>query len=229
MFGSERGTEHLGARHAFGNQRTGHVESALGRQLQVVLEMQVAFLDRAVVGEATDHEHLARLAQIQLQGWHQTLKQQTAFVAQRVGVQIKQHAAADADAAVVERDATGLQRNGKRLLQGHAARFFLMPFLNLGLQAGDEIHLHGQHRNQDEHKCAHHTRHQVAEHRPHRRGLLHAIVFAAGAGIELCTDHAALPTVVALDLLAPRKRRRSSTMPCCELMLRSITSRACAT
>ena len=72
-------------------------------------------------------------------------------------------------------------------------------------------------------------RHAVAEHGPGGRGDLGAVV---ALGLQVVAGvvegaHAATPAVALAT--GPRSLRRSSMMPCCALMDRSMTSRACAT
>ena len=207
--------------HAFVDQGAGDGQCALRRQLEVVSKTAVAVAQQGVVGEATHHQHFLALAQVDAQRLDQAFEQLAAVGAQFIRTGSKQHAAADANAAIAQGDAAAGQRAGQGVLQGHAALLFLLTFFDLVLEAAHQVHLHHQHAHQDQHESAQQARHQVTEHGPNRRRLLHGVVPVVQV------HHRAAPSAEAWAL--PCRRRRSSTMPCWELMLRSMTSRAWAT
>ena len=221
MLGTECCGKHAGRGHAFFGQCTCYGECALGRQLQVVHVALVALGHAAVVGESAHHQHFVAPVQVHAQRGHQALEQLPAFGPQLVGVDREQHVAANTDASVVQRDAARLQRDGQGFLERHTPLFFGLAFFDLGIQVGHQVHLHHQHTHQHQHKRTQQPGHQVAEDSPDRSGLFHAIVAVVHVG-----HHSAASACAARCWCS---WRRSSTMPCCDVMLRSITSRACAT
>ncbi len=134
-----------------------------------------------------------------------------AFGLQMIGVEGKEHIAADPDLAVVEGDAPGGQRAGQGFFQGLAALFFLLAFGDFGFQAADQLQLHAKDTHQNEDEGPEQAGHQVAKDRPDGRA-----VFAAG--VVLFHAHA--------SLTVPATRCRSSTIFFCERMERSMISRA---
>ena len=175
----------------------------------------------AVVGEAADHQQLVARAQVGGQRRGQALQQLPAFGLQLVGVEGEQHAAADADAAVVQRDAARRQRAGQRLLERHAALLFGLALLHLGLQPLGQVELHAQHADQDQHEGAEQPGHQVAEHRPYGRARLHAVV-------EIVGHHAASASAGERGA-RPRQLLQVFDDLLLRAELRSMISRACAT
>ena len=135
-----------------------------------------------------------------------------AFRLQLVGIERKEHVAADANLAVVERHAAGGERAGQRLFQRQAALFFLLAFLDFGFEAADQFELHTEHADQDQHESAEQPGHQVAEDGPDRGAVV-------DAGVDVFHDQASLAAT----------RCRSSTIFFCDRMLRSMISRAWAT
>lgn len=107
------------------------------------------------------------------------------------------------------------------MLQGDAALLFLLALFDLLLEAAHQVHLHHKHAHQDQDEGAQQAGHEVTEDGPDWGRLLDGVVPVVQV------HHRAPPSADARAL--PCRRRRSSTMPCCELMLRSITSRAWAT
>ena len=140
-----------------------------------------------------------------------------AFRLQFVGIGREKYVAADADLAVVERDATGSERAGEGFFQRHAALFFLLAFLDFGFETAHQFELHAKHANQDQHEGTEQAGHQVAENGPDR-----GVVF--NAGVDLFHVQASLAAGCELAT-----RCRSLTMRCCDMMLRSMISRAWAT
>ena len=95
---------------------------------------------------------------------------------QLVGVELEQHAAADADAAVVKGHPAAGQRVGQRFFQCHAALFFGQPFGFFLLQGLAQFQLDADHPHQQQHQNAHQGGHQIREDGPDRRGLGIAVV-----------------------------------------------------
>jgi hypothetical protein len=147
---------------------------------------------RPVVGEAADHQHLVAGLQVGAQRRGQALEQLAPLGLQIGRVEGEQHAAGDADAAVVQRHPPGGQRAGQGLLQGLAALGFELTLLHLAVQAAAQLVLGAQHAQQDEHQRAHQAGHQVGEHRPDRRGGLQ-IGLGHVAVLGLAHHAAALP------------------------------------
>ena len=153
-----------------------------------------------------------------MQRRHQALQQQSALGLQLGRIGGKQHVAADADAAIVQRDPARGQGDGQGLLQRRAAFLLDLALGCFGLELGGKLQLHAQNAHQDQHERAQQARHQVAKYRPDRRGLLNAAVHVL---------HQFTPR--ADEFCWPRSWRRSSTTSFCDMMLRSMISRACAT
>jgi hypothetical protein len=182
----------------------------------------------AVVGEAADHQHLVAGLQVGAQRRGQALEQLAPLGLQIGRVEGEQHAAGDADAAVVQRHPPGGQRAGQGLLQGLAALGFELALLHLAVQPAAQLVLGAQHAQQDEHQRAHQAGHQVGEHRPDRRGGLQ--VGLGHVAVLGLAHHAAAPsTRSAAWVERSAMRCRSSRICFCDRMLRSMTSRAWAT
>ena len=101
-----------------------------------------------------------------MQGPDQALQQLPALRLQLVGIEGKQHPAADADAAVVQGHPTTGERNRQGLFQGHAALFFHLAFFYFLFEMGGQLQLHAQHTHQNQDEGAQEARHQVAEDGP---------------------------------------------------------------
>ena len=135
-----------------------------------------------IVGESADHQDLVAAGEVVGQQRHEAFEQLPALGLQPVGIELEEHAAADADTAIGERDAPGGQRHGQRLLERLASLLLgaLAP-LGLGLEPARQLELHAYDADQHQHEGAEQPRHQVAEHRPDGRRVLQAR-FAAVVG-----------------------------------------------
>ncbi len=216
---TERGGEHRRRRYAFVDQGAGHGQRTLCRQFPVVGEAGIAVAHLAVVGEAADHQDLVARAQVAGQRRGQALQQIAALRLQLVGIEREQHVAADADATVdrVTRPAA----SGPASACSSACRCCASAWLRrISLvEAIGQLRLHRDHADQDQHEPPQQHRHQVGEAGPDRRTQAGVV----GVGLQA---HAASSAATARA--APSCCR--SAMICrCASMLRSTTSRACAT
>ncbi|MNI78186.1 hypothetical protein D3C73_1345380 [compost metagenome] len=156
--------------------------------------------------------------QIRGQRFDQRFQDLAAFGLQLVGVQRKQHTAADADAAIHQGHAAGRQRTRQCLFQRFAPLRFFLALLDLFFQLGRQLQLHADHADQDQHEGAQQHRHQVAEDGPGGGGRLDAAVDVVAHAVSA--------------LAAARWTAnccRFSIICFCDIRLRSTTSRACAT
>ena len=218
LLGAEGCGEHRGGGQALADQCARHGERALGGELPVVVELLVAVADRPVVGEAAHHQRLVIHREVGCQRRRQGLEQLPACGLQLVGIEREQHAAADADASVVECDPPCRERHRECLFKRLAALLGHFALVHLGFELARQLHLHPHHPDQDENKGAQQPGHQIAEDGKYRGGVL-------DAGVDLVHRQASSASAAGL----PANCCRSSTICFCDMIDRSMISRAWAT
>ena len=114
-----------------------------------------------VIGKTADHQQFFVLSQIGLQRGNEGFQYFHTVCLQLIRVQLEQHVATDANAAILK----GYQAFGQwifqRLLQCNTALLLGFPLGFLFLQRLAELYLNADHPHQYQHQNTHQRRHQV--------------------------------------------------------------------